>query len=280
MAELMQVKDRISFFYAEHGSLTVESACLVLWDSRAGLTYEVPARMTATILVGPGMTVSSEAVRLAGAYGVLLVWVGEQGVRTYSAGTAWGETTEWLDRQVLAYASPEVTLQVVHRMFQQRFGTAVRGRSVDQLRGIEGARVRETYKILAQQYRVPWEGRRYVPGNPDGQTDAINVAINVANTCLYGLAEVAVRALGLHPALGFLHRGRQSSFVLDVADLYKMTVTVPLAFKVVAQAGAPRAPWDLLERDVRWATRDLFRANRLVERFVPDIQSLFPAPQA
>lgn len=277
---MLQLKDRLSFFYAEHGSLYVEAACLVLKDTRAGVSYEVPARVAATIMIGPGMTVTSEAARLAAAYGVLLVWVGEHGVRTYSAGMSWSDNTEWLDRQVTAYTDPEKTLQVVQRMFSPRFGAPVRGRSVEQLRGIEGGRVREGYKLLAQQHRVHWAGRRYVPGNPDERTDAINLAINVANSCLYGLAETAVRAVGAHPGLGFLHRGSQSSFVLDVADLYKMEVTVPMAFRLVASRGAPRESWVTLERDARIEARNLFRTTRLVERIVPDIQGILDETRA
>ena len=37
-------------------------------------------------------------------------------------------------------------------------------RSVDQLRGIEGARVKRLYEVLARQNGVDWKRRRYDPG--------------------------------------------------------------------------------------------------------------------
>jgi CRISP-associated protein Cas1 len=37
-------------------------------------------------------------------------------------------------------------------------------RSVDQLRGIEGARVKQMYKLLAKQYGVQWNSRNYDVG--------------------------------------------------------------------------------------------------------------------
>jgi CRISPR-associated protein Cas1 len=36
-------------------------------------------------------------------------------------------------------------------------------RLVDQLRGIEGVRVRDTYRLLAQRHGVKWDGRQYDP---------------------------------------------------------------------------------------------------------------------
>lgn len=34
---------------------------------------------------------------------------------------------------------------------------------MEQLRGIEGSRVRQTYALLAKQYGVKWNGRKYDP---------------------------------------------------------------------------------------------------------------------
>lgn len=274
---MLQLKERLSFFYVQRGGLTVIAGCLVLTDDEDRIQYEVPARATTTIMVGPGTTVSTEAIRLAAAYGVLLVWVGEHGVRCYSAGRPWSDNTEWLEKQVRCYSDPHLTLKVAREMFYRRFGVRMERRSVDQLRGIEGARVREMYKLKAREFGIPWSGRRYVRGNPLGQTDAPNLALNVANTCLYGLTETAVHATGMSTALGFIHRGDRLSFVLDVADLYKVEQTVPLAFGIVARNGHGARPWSTLEMDVRRAARDLFRQSKLLDRIVNDATSLVDA---
>lgn len=274
---MLQIKDRLSFFYVQRGSLTVIDGCLVLTDNDDRTQYEVPARATTTIMVGPGTTVSTEAIRLAAAYGVLITWVGEHGVRCYSAGRPWSDNTEWLEKQVRAYTDEARTLRIAREMFYRRFGVRMERRSIEQLRGMEGARVRELYKLKAQEFGIPWSGRDYVPGNPDGATDAPNLAINVANTCLYGLAETAVLAAGMSPALGFIHRGSRISFVLDLADLYKMSHMVPLAFGIVAKHGRGRDPWPGLEGDVRRAARDLFRESKLLDSIVNDATSLIDA---
>jgi CRISPR-associated protein Cas1 len=274
---MLQLKDRLSFFYVQRGGLTVIDGCLVLTDAEDRTQYEVPARATTCIMVGPGTTVSTEAIRLAAAYGVLIVWVGEHGVRCYSAGRPWGDNIEWLDKQVKCYSDPQLSLKVAREMFYRRFGVRMERRSLEQLRGIEGARVREMYKLKAQEFRIPWKGRKYIPGNPLGETDAPNLALNVANTCLYGLVETAVLATGMSTGLGFIHKGDRLSFVLDVADLYKMEHMVPLAFRLVAQKADGAKPWPTLEMDLRRACRDYFRTSKLLDRIVNDMTSLIDA---
>lgn len=274
---MLQIKNRLSFFYVERGGLTVIDGCLVLTDNDEKTRYEVPARAMVSILVGPGTTVSTDAMRLAGRYGVSIIWVGEHGVRCYSAGRAWSENTQWLEKQVRAYADEELALSVAIEMMYKRFGERLERRTLNELRGIEGARVRELYKLKASSFGIQWNGRRYVPGNPTKETDAPNLALNVANVCLYGLVETACHATGMSPALGFVHRGKSLSFVLDIADLYKFEHAVPLAFKLVADHGGGPAPWEGLESDVRRAARDRFRSSKLLDRIVADMTGLIDA---
>jgi len=56
------------------------------------------------------------------------------------------------------------------------------------------------------------------------------------------------------------------SFVYDMADLYKVDVSVPAAFRAV------RDGVDNLESRVRRSCRELFLSTRFIERVVPDIQ--------
>lgn len=273
----LPLKNRVSFFYVERGSLAVIDGCLILTDNEDRTQYEVPARATTTIMVGPGTNVTTEAARLAANYGVLIVWVGEHGVRCYSAGKPWSDNSEWLEKQVACYADEKKTLRVAREMFFRRFGVRMHRRSIAQLRGLEGARVKEAYKLTAKEFGVPWRGRRYTPGNPEGSTDAPNLAINVANTCLYGLVETAVNATGMSTGLGFIHRGSRIAFVLDIADLYKTDRMIPLAFRIVAEKGVGADPWPGLEGHVRRAARDMFRETELLQQVVEDMKKVIDA---
>lgn len=85
---------------------------------------------------------------------MLLVWVGEAWVRLYSSGQPGGRADRLLYQAKLAL-DDSLRLKVVRKMYAIRFGEDPPGRrSVEQLHGIEGARVRETYKLLAKKYGV------------------------------------------------------------------------------------------------------------------------------
>ena len=162
-------------------------------------------------------------------------------------------------------------LKVVRKMYEIRFGEKPpERRSVDQLRGIEGARVRKTYQLLAKQFGVQWRGRNYDPTHWDA-SDLPNLCVSAATACLYGITEAAVLAAGYAPAVGFIHTGRPLSFVYDIADLFKFDGVVPLAFKIAAQS--PGQP----ERKVRLACRDLFRETKLLGKIIPTIEQVLAA---
>ena len=157
-----------------------------------------------------------------------------------------------------------------------RFGdTAPLRRSIDQLRGIEGVRVRETYALLARQHGVDWTRRAYDPGAWDA-ADLPNRCLSSATSCLHGLAEAAVLAAGYSPAIGFLHTGKALSFVYDIADLWKLDTVVPEAFRIagLAQKGSLQMP---PERAVRQACRDVFRRSGLLARIIPQIEEVLAA---
>ena len=99
-----------------------------------------------------------------------------------------------------------------------------------------------------------------------------NRALSAGNACLYGLSQAAILSAGYSPALGFIHTGKQLSFVYDIADLYKAEFIIPVAFKIAAANPAN------LEHEVRIECRRLFAQKRLIERIVPDIARLLDVP--
>ena len=140
-------------------------------------------------------------------------------------------------------------------------------RSIDQLRGIEGARVRKSYALLAQRYGVSWKRRNYDTSNWDAG-DVPNRCLSAATSCLYGITEAAVLAAGYSPSLGFIHWGKALSFVYDIADIFKFETVVPIAFKIAARH--PLNP----AREVRLACRDSFRENKTLSKIIPLINEV------
>ncbi|WP_374239808.1 type I-E CRISPR-associated endonuclease Cas1e [Zoogloea sp.] len=269
------IKERMSIVFVEKGEIDVVDGAFVVVDQqgfrvRPVLTH-IPLGGVACIMLEPGTRVSHMAAALAARVGTLLVWVGEAGVRLYSSGQPGGARADRLLYQARLALDDALRLKVVRKMYAMRFGEEPPARrSVEQLRGIEGARVKRSYQLLAQKFGVKWSGRAYNPEDWD-VSDLPNRCLSSATAALYGVTEAAVLAAGYAPAVGFIHTGKPLSFVYDVADIYKFDTVVPAAFQVAASN--PPNP----ERAVRLACRDIFRKTKLLERIIPDIEEMLSA---
>lgn len=269
-AKPLAIKERMSILFVEKGQLDVLDGAFVVLD-KTGVRTHIPVGGVACLMLEIGTRISHAAVRLAAQVGTLLVWIGEGGVRLYSAGQPGGARADRLLYQASLALDEDARLKVVREMYRRRFGEEPPARrSVEQLRGIEGARVRQMYKLLAEQFGVQWKQRNYDTSEWSA-ADIPNRCLSAATSCLYGVTEAAVLAAGYAPAVGFIHTGKPLSFVYDMADLYKFETVVPIAFAIAA-----RAPADP-EREVRHQCRDGFRKSRLLERIIPDIEAILAA---
>lgn len=269
------LKDRASLVFIEHAQLDVQDGAFVAVNADGTRTH-IPVGGLAGIMLEPGARISHAAVTLAARVGTLITWVGEAGVRLYSAGQPGGARADRLLWQAAIALDPAARLRVVRKMYQLRFGDAPpERRSVDQLRGIEGARVRKSYELLAQAHGVRWNRRRYDVADWDSG-DVPNRCLSAATACLHGLSEAAVLAAGYAPAIGFLHTGKPLSFVYDIADLWKVDSVVPEAFRIAGLAA--KGKLDMTpERAVRLACRDAFRRTGLLARIIPRIDEVLEA---
>ena len=264
------IKERLSILFIEKGHLDVLDGAFVVVD-KTGVRTHVPVGGVACLMLEPGTRVSHAAAALAARVGTLLVWIGEAGVRLYSSGQPGGARADRLLYQAKLALDEGLRLKVVRQMYALRFGEEPPARrSVDQLRGIEGARVRETYKLIAKKFGVEWKARNYDTSEWD-KADVPNRCLSAATACLYGVTEAAVLAAGYAPAVGFIHTGKPLSFVYDVADVYKFETVVPVAFRIAAKN--PNHP----EQQVRLACRDVFRETKLLERIIPGIEEMLSA---
>jgi len=261
--------------FIERAQIDVRDGAFVAIDAD-GTRVHIPVGGIACLMLEPGARISHAAVALAAQAGTLVTWVGEGGVRLYSAGQPGGARADRLLWQAKLALDPAARLRIVRKMYEVRFGeTAPERRSIDQLRGIEGQRVKRAYELLAQHHGVPWKRRRYDPKDWDS-ADVPNRCLSAATSCIHGLTEAAVLAAGYAPAIGFLHTGKPRSFVYDIADLWKLDTVVPEAFRVAGQAAKGRldmAP----ERAVRLACRDAFRKTDLLGKIIPGIESVLEA---
>jgi len=267
--DLPRFEDRWSHLYLERGILDQEGHGLVLHQASGDTA--VPIDQLSLVMLGPGVSISHAAVKALAANNCLVAWVGENGVRLYAHSTGGTFSSRRLLIQARLATDEKLRLGVVYRMYQKRFpGELLSDKSIEQVRGLEGQRVRQAYREAAAKHRIPWEGRSY-DQRDWWKGNAANRALSAANACLYGVCHAAIVSAGYSAALGFIHTGKMLSFVYDVADFYKTDVTVPLTFRLAAEVTKH------LERDVRMECRKAFHEARLMERILPDIAEVLDA---
>jgi len=264
---LPRVRDAGSFLYLERGHVEQDDRSIAYVTDLGRVA--IPAASLSLLMLGPGTTITHRAVVNVAECGCSIAWVGEEGVRMYAAGLGATRSARRLLRQVALLADEQQRMRVVREMYVMRFAEPVPATAtLRQVRGAEGARVRDAYRRFSAEYDVPWSGRSYKRDDWDAATP-INRALSAANSCLYGVCHAAIVSVGYSPALGFVHTGKALSFVYDVADIYKTETSVPAAFRAV-QSGAKE-----VERAARHALREEFHTSRLLGRIVDDLGYLF-----
>lgn len=270
--ELPKVRDRLSYLYVEHCRIDQEAKAIAIHNAD-GVT-PVPCASLALLMLGPGTRITHAAVVALADNGCMMVWCGEEGVRCYACAQGGTRSARNFLHQARLVTRRSTRLVVVRKLYQMRFKEELDDSlSLQQIRGMEGARVRDAYYQWSQATGVPWNGRSYRRDDWK-HADPINRALSAANSCLYGVCHAAIVAAGYSPALGFIHTGKQLSFVYDIADLYKADVSVPAAFQTVATA--PQS----LESEVRKRCRDHFAGEKLLQRIVSDIDRALNVPAA
>ncbi|AWR87918.1 type I-E CRISPR-associated endonuclease Cas1e [Meiothermus taiwanensis] len=268
LQELPKFRDGLSYLYLEHGRLEQQDQA-VAYYSQEGVVA-IPAAALGVLMLGPGTSITHAAIRQLANNGCSVFWVGEEMVRFYASGMGETRSSANLMRQVRAWADPEAHLEVVKRLYRLRFPEPLSPElSLEQIRGRKGCGCAR-YARWSRETGVEWKGRNYQRGNW-AAADPINRAISAGAACLYGLAHAAILSAGYSPALGFIHTGKQLSFVYDVADIYKAETLIPTAFRVVAESDVG------VERRVRHTLREQLKEVKLLERIVSDLHSLFDA---
>ena len=271
-------KDREGLLYLSRGALTARDGALAFrkksdeGDSLDSGDYAIPVQGISMIMLGPGSTVSHDALRLLARARTALSAVGEDGVRFYTAPPLISNRSGLARNQARAWADQDLRLLIARRMYLWRLGEVLPHKSIEALRGIEGARMKESYRQIANKIGIEWQGRNYDRENPE-KTDCPNQALNHASSALEGAAAVAVSATATIPQLGFLHEDPGQSFILDISDLYRDSVIIPCAFRAVKNM--EDQPDMNIERVTRRLTGTEITRKNIIPAMIKNIKALF-----
>ncbi|PJF22967.1 MAG: type I-E CRISPR-associated endonuclease Cas1 [Phototrophicales bacterium] len=263
---LPKLRDSLSYLYIEHAVIQRYRQAVEAVDAN-GKTA-IPVASLSVLLLGPGTSITHDAIKLLARNGCSVLWVGEGATRFYAQGTGETRKASRLRQQAALVSDMDSRRQVAIRMYEFRFGEPLDpDLTLEQIRGHEGARVRNTYQFMSRRFGVKWRGRRYDRNEWDA-SDPLNRALSAANALLNGICHAAIVSGGYAPGLGFVHSGKQLSFVYDIADLYKTELTIPIAFEVVAMSTTD------IEPRIRRLCRERFKEAKLLQRILPDIDNL------
>lgn len=264
---LTPARERWTPLYLEHGRLEVDDAS-VKWIGADYNVLRIPVATVSTLMLGPGTTVTHAAVKACADSNTPICWIGADGMRFYAGGASMTHDNTNARHHATVHASRNKRIEIARRMFARRFPEAeVAGKRVEELRGMEGRRVKALYAEMGVRYGVTWKGRNYNPSNWH-LADNVNRGISAANAALYALCTAIVCSMGYLPQLGFIHSAGTLPFVFDMADIYKPETTLPAAFQAVSLNAKAT------EKDVIALLKTKIEEQRLMRRIPEDIQEL------
>lgn len=270
--------DRHGLMWLERGRLAVEDGNLVFTtagNEKLGAgAYEIPFQQVSSLLLGPGTVISHDALRLLARQQTGVLAVGSKGIRLYAASMPFGPDRSALARkQATLWSNEDTRVTVVRKIYAFRFGESLPeyARDINSLRGIEGKRIKKVYESLASQYGVQWNGRRFDRNNPE-EDDSINKAINHATTATYAAAQIAVAVTGTIPQLGFIHESSGRAFVLDIADLFRSTISLPIAFQATKQLSSGKG--QDIESQTRKLAGKIFQEKSVIPAMIDQIKEM------
>lgn len=262
LQELPKLRDSISYVYSEHAIIEQNDTAIVAIRKEGRVP--IPIAAMTCLLIGPGVSITHAAIRAVCENGCMAIWCGERMGRFYASGIGETRSAKNLLIQAKACMDDIMHLEVAKRMYAFRFSKMdVSNKTLQQLRGMEGIRIRKAYELAGKTTGIKWRKRSYKQGDWEA-ADPINQALSEGNALLYGICHAAIVSLGYSPGLGFIHTGKQLSFVYDIADLYKAETTIPAAFEVVKKGGD-------ITRETRICCRKYFARIHLLERIAQDI---------
>jgi CRISPR-associated protein Cas1 len=265
---LPPVRERWTPLYLEHGRIEVDGAS-VKWIGSDRTVFRIPVASLSVLMLGPGTTVTHAAIKACAVCNTPVCWIGAEGMHFYAFGSNPTHDNANARKQAVLASDPKRRDEIARRMFRLRFtGTNIEGIPLNELRGMEGRRVKALYAEMGARYGVAWKGRAYDVNHWD-VSDDINRAVSTANAALYSLTTAIVCALGYVPHLGFIHTAAERSFVLDIADIYKPVTTLPAAFETLALNP------DATEDEIITRLKAHIEAEKLIRRIPADIEKLW-----
>jgi CRISPR-associated protein Cas1 len=231
--ELPRISDRIPFLLIDRARIEQNRTGIEAFQedetTQNILKIPIPVANLAVLLLGPGCSITTPAATTLFRHGVVIIYSSADGMTGYSLARSMTGSSKWATAQARLVTNNKARINAAKLLYTKRFpdDDLPPNLTLDKLRGLEGSIVKALYKNLAKQ-----NGLTHFSRKTQNAEDPINIALNVANTILYGVALSVCSTLAINPALGIIHNGNHASFLYDLADMFKQTTSIPAAFSV------------------------------------------------
>jgi CRISPR-associated protein Cas1 len=226
-------------------------------DAPIRRSWNIPSLNTSALVLGQGCSITQPAVRRLSEDGVLIAFSGTDGTPLVCASQSY-RPPEALQAWISKWPDPAWRLKAAKHLQRARIDAvrscwaALRAEGflgvpdailsvyeagleaaggVAAMTGHEGGCTKALYLEAARATGVAWSGRvhREAP-------DFANHYLDHGNYLAYGLAGIALWAVGLPPSLPVVHgRSNAGGLVFDLADVIKDAVVLPTAFQCAAE---------------------------------------------
>ncbi len=245
-AGLPRMASRISFLSLDQARV-VQGRTGVVALLEDGSEVPVPGGSLAVLMLGPGVSITTPALRTLSNSGCITMVSTAAGDGCFTTAVPLTSNGRWACAQATMWADLESRTHAARFLYEQRFGDDLPDEvTIAQLRGLEGQRMKHVYNEHASRAGLShW--RRRVEDAPG----SANANLNLANSVLYGVATAACGALALSPSLGVIHQGASNAFLFDLADCFKTTVSIPAAFSASRRSNAASETLKGVRRGIR-----------------------------
>lgn len=262
---LPRLTDRIEYLCISRGRIEQTRTGVEVWLEVDGAPVHasIPIGNLALLGLGNGVSITVPALTSLHRAGTTVITTSADGLISYSCARPLTSSSRWATAQARLHCDPGLRLKAALHMYRARLPDAFTDAEVntlEQLRGIEGRHVRDTYSRLARQFGIQNYRRQ-----AQGAKDPVNIGLNIGNAILYGLAATVCSALSLNPSLGIIHEGNARAFLFDLADIYKTRTSIQAAFECGGDAD-PTATRKLL--------RNLIHDQHILESMMTYTQEL------
>ncbi|MFP5514816.1 MAG: type I-F CRISPR-associated endonuclease Cas1f [Alphaproteobacteria bacterium] len=268
-------------------------------EGRDPLGFNIPVANTMFLLLGPGCSITQEAVRLLRQEGVCIGFCGSGGTPLLSAQDPYPDMLlpadeyrepAFLQRWISGWQSESIRLAIAKSLMRRRveyildcwpaidldgpmpmaperdlekaLKAAENANSTAELLGIEGGLTKLLYKSAAITCGFSDFKRQQRTGQ--GPVGEPNRFLDHGNYLAYGLASVVLWTLGLPASLSVLHgKTRRGGLVFDVADVIKDACVLPTAFNVAARMRS--GDLDKSDTEFRSTCLNVFRDRRAMD---------------